>query len=69
MHHVASPHGVKVKASGGIRSWTTMQAMIEHGASRIGASGTAKIIEEWQQWKAGGQGQTAAADCSATGGY
>lgn len=40
---------VKVKAAGGIRDWKTCQAMIEAGASRIGTSGSLKILEEFQQ--------------------
>lgn len=37
----------KVKASGGIRDWTTTMAMLEAGADRIGTSASVKIIEEW----------------------
>jgi len=40
---------VKVKAAGGIRHWTTCQAMIEAGASRIGTSSSAQILEEFEQ--------------------
>lgn len=39
---------VKVKASGGIRDWTTAQAMLEAGADRIGTSASLKIMEEWR---------------------
>ncbi len=35
-----------VKASGGIRDLKTAMLMIEHGATRIGASASVKIIEE-----------------------
>ena len=38
----------KVKASGGIRDWKTMQAMLEAGADRIGTSASVKILEEWK---------------------
>ena len=38
---------VKVKASGGIRDWHTVQAMLEAGADRIGTSASLKIMEEW----------------------
>ena len=37
---------MKVKASGGIRDYETAKAMIEAGASRIGASSSVKIIQE-----------------------
>lgn len=48
MYHVASPHGVKVKASGAIRSYETLKEMVLNGASRVGASGTRKIVQEAQ---------------------
>jgi deoxyribose-phosphate aldolase len=35
-----------VKASGGIRDLETAKAMIAHGANRIGASASVKIIEQ-----------------------
>ena len=38
----------KVKASGGIRDWTTTRAMLEAGADRIGTSASLKILEEWR---------------------
>lgn len=37
----------KVKASGGIRDWTTTLAMLEAGADRIGTSASLKIVGEW----------------------
>jgi deoxyribose-phosphate aldolase len=39
---------VKVKASGGIRDWTTTRAMLEAGADRIGTSASLHIIDEWK---------------------
>ena len=38
----------KVKASGGIRDWTSTKAMLEAGADRIGTSASLKILEEWR---------------------
>jgi deoxyribose-phosphate aldolase len=38
---------VKVKASGGIRDWKTMLAMLEAGADRIGTSASLAIMAEW----------------------
>lgn len=38
----------KVKASGGIRDWKTVNAMLEAGADRIGTSASLKILEEWK---------------------
>lgn len=37
----------KVKASGGIRDWSTARQMLEAGADRIGTSASLKIMEEW----------------------
>lgn len=37
---------MKVKASGGIRDYKTAKAMVDAGASRIGASSSIRIIEE-----------------------
>ena len=39
----------KVKASGGIRDWKTMLAMLEAGADRIGTSASLVIMAEWRQ--------------------
>lgn len=38
----------KVKASGGIRDWKSMLAMLEAGADRIGTSASLAILAEWQ---------------------
>ncbi len=35
-----------IKASGGIRDYATAQKMIQHGATRIGASASVKILKE-----------------------
>jgi deoxyribose-phosphate aldolase len=37
----------KVKASGGIRDWKSMLAMLEAGADRIGTSASLAIVSEW----------------------
>lgn len=37
---------MKIKASGGIRDFETAKAMVEAGASRIGASSSVKIVNE-----------------------
>lgn len=39
----------KVKASGGIRDWSTTLAMLQAGADRIGTSAGLKITAEWNQ--------------------
>ncbi len=37
----------KVKASGGIRDWSSTKAMLDAGADRIGTSASLKIVSEW----------------------
>lgn len=45
MYKTVSPHGLKVKASGGIRDKETAIKMLEAGAERLGTSSGVKIIE------------------------
>jgi deoxyribose-phosphate aldolase len=45
----ALPEGVGVKASGGIRTLETAEAMINAGASRIGTASAVKIMKELQK--------------------
>jgi deoxyribose-phosphate aldolase len=45
LRHVAGPD-VGVKASGGIRTWADLQAMVEAGATRIGTSAGIAIMRE-----------------------
>lgn len=44
MYDIVSPHGLKVKASGGIRDKETALKMIEAGAERLGTSSGVKIV-------------------------
>lgn len=41
--------GLQVKASGGIRDYETVMAMIEAGADRIGASASVAVMEAYKQ--------------------
>jgi deoxyribose-phosphate aldolase len=41
-----SPQHVQVKASGGIRTLDALLAMRDAGATRVGSSSTAQILEE-----------------------
>lgn len=41
------PDHVKIKASGGIRSWADAKALIDAGADRLGTSATLKILAEF----------------------
>ena len=40
---------VEVKAAGGIHSYAEVKDMIEAGATRIGASATIQIVEEYNK--------------------
>jgi deoxyribose-phosphate aldolase len=51
-----------VKASGGIRSFAAAQAMVEAGATRLGLSGSAKILAEEAGILAEGAGAAPASD-------
>ena len=44
MYDTVSSHGLKVKASGGIRDKQAALNMIEAGASRLGTSSGVKIV-------------------------
>lgn len=46
MAATVKPHGLKVKASGGVRSLADAEKMIEAGADRLGCSAGVKIIAE-----------------------
>lgn len=46
LHHVEAEHAVSIKASGGIRTWDDVQAMVRAGADRIGTSHAAAIIKK-----------------------
>jgi deoxyribose-phosphate aldolase len=46
MSDTVKPHGLKVKASGGIRDYEKAMSMINSGADRLGTSSGVKIIEK-----------------------
>ena len=46
MHDIVAPHGMEVKASGGVRCKADAIAVIEAGATRIGTSSGIKIVSE-----------------------
>ena len=48
MHETVKDFGLKVKASGGIRTYADAKKMIEAGAERLGCSAGVKIIEEYK---------------------
>lgn len=55
---------VQVKASGGVRGLDTALAMLEAGASRLGTSGSATILGELREIRAGGSARGAVDDSS-----
>jgi deoxyribose-phosphate aldolase len=57
---------VAIKASGGIRDLPTTMAMIEAGATRIGASASVAIL---QDFRSGGKATAASAGAAAKSGY
>lgn len=48
MYETVKDFGLKVKASGGIRTYADAKKMIEAGAERLGCSAGLKIIEEYK---------------------
>ena len=46
MARLVKPHGLGVKASGGIRSLLDLQKMVGAGATRVGTSSGVKIVQE-----------------------
>eukprot|EP00742_Colponemidia_sp_Colp-10_P003048 GILJ01003251.1.p1 GENE.GILJ01003251.1~~GILJ01003251.1.p1 ORF type:complete len:365 (+),score=54.61 GILJ01003251.1:163-1095(+) len=64
MHSIVSPSGVRVKASGGIRSEEDAVKMLRAGASRIGASKTVEIVSAHQAGGISSKGKTASSSDS-----
>ncbi|HEY6057627.1 MAG TPA: deoxyribose-phosphate aldolase [Candidatus Limnocylindrales bacterium] len=58
MRASVSPH-VQVKAAGGVRTLDALLAVMELGVTRIGATATKAIIDDFRARKAGGAGQAA----------
>mgnify|MGYP005860140467 FL=1 len=54
LHRTVAAAGLRVKASGGIRSLDDVRRMIAAGAARIGSSSSVKIIEEARAQAGGG---------------
>jgi deoxyribose-phosphate aldolase len=67
MRASVSPH-VQVKAAGGVRSLDAALAMIDAGVTRIGATATAAILDEFARRQAGRDPSAAPVD-SAPGAY
>jgi len=49
MHDLVSPHGLGVKAAGGIKTLADALAMLAAGATRIGTSSGLAIVEEFRK--------------------
>ena len=66
-----SPH-IQVKAAGGVRTLDALLEVMALGTTRIGATATKAIIDEFRARKAGGSATTVAAgagDGNAAGSY
>ncbi|MFN8620774.1 MAG: deoxyribose-phosphate aldolase [Chloroflexota bacterium] len=61
-----SPH-VQVKAAGGVRTLDALLAVMDLGVTRVGATATETIIEDFRARKAGVAGRTPAAAAAGTG--
>jgi deoxyribose-phosphate aldolase len=73
MRKSTSPH-IQVKAAGGVRTLDALIEVMNLGVTRIGATATAAIIDDFRARKAGGvtaagATATAAAGASTDGGY
>ena len=66
MRRTVSPH-VQVKAAGGVRSLDALLAVMELGVTRIGATATAAILDDFRARKAGAE--RAAVPSAADGEY
>jgi deoxyribose-phosphate aldolase len=53
MHDIVSPHGLEVKASGGIKDAEKARALIEAGATRLGTSSGIQIVQGLKDEKTG----------------
>jgi deoxyribose-phosphate aldolase len=60
MRRAVSPH-VQVKAAGGVRTLDALLAVMELGVTRIGATATEAILEDFKAHKASGVREPAAA--------
>ncbi|HLA15404.1 MAG TPA: deoxyribose-phosphate aldolase, partial [Candidatus Limnocylindrales bacterium] len=66
MRRSVSPH-VQVKAAGGVRTLDALLAVMDLGVTRVGATATATILDDFRARKAaGGSGVPAAAESSAS---
>ena len=63
-----SPH-MQVKAAGGVRTLDALLAVIALGVTRVGATATKTILDDFRERKAGGHARPAAAASSDTGTY
>jgi deoxyribose-phosphate aldolase len=67
MRRSVSPH-IQVKAAGGVRTLDALLAVMELGVTRVGATATKTIIDDFRTRKAGGEA-TLATGAVADGGY
>jgi deoxyribose-phosphate aldolase len=68
MRRTVSPH-VQVKAAGGVRTLDALIAVMNLGVTRVGATATKAIIDDFRARKAGGAPVAAASVARTEGGY
>ncbi len=68
MRRTVSPH-VQVKAAGGVRTLDALIAVMNLGVTRVGATATKAIIDDFRARKAGGVTVAAASGAATEGGY
>jgi deoxyribose-phosphate aldolase len=68
MRRTVSPH-VQVKAAGGVRTLDALIAVMNLGVTRVGATATKAIIDDFRARKAGGAPVAAASGAAPEGGY
>jgi deoxyribose-phosphate aldolase len=67
MRRSVSPH-IQVKAAGGVRTLDALLAVMELGVTRVGATATSTILDDFRARKAGGQ-PVATGAAASEGGY
>jgi deoxyribose-phosphate aldolase len=68
MRRSVSPH-VQVKAAGGVRTLDALLAVMDLGVTRVGATATSTILDDFRARAGGVAGQPAAAGAADEGGY
>ena len=68
MRRSVSPH-VQVKAAGGVRTLDALLAVMDLGVTRVGATATSTILDDFRARAGGASAEPAAAGAAIEGGY